>query len=125
MARLQIDVQIDWSGEKRELQTALASFVQELPQDQAEQVYADFEQVNQLCDEPGQRALRSMVLNDLDGFDALEGNEARGLRVLVADPSGFRHALSIAYSARLYQGRNWGPVLRFPTEGALGRNGCL
>lgn len=108
VARLQTVPQIDWSSQKRELQTALASFVRELPQRQAEQVYADFEQVNQLCDEPGQLALRSMVVEDLDRFDALEGNEARGLRVLVADPSGFRRALSIAYSARLSHGRNWG-----------------
>lgn len=105
--RLQTDPGIDWSADKREVQTALVSFVQALPQRQAEQVFADFEQVHQLCDEFGQRALRTMVVEDLEAFDALDGNEARGLNVLVKDPSGFRHALSIAYSERLYHGRNW------------------
>ncbi len=98
---------INWGGDKREIQAAVLSFVQQLPRDGREVVYADFEQVDQLCDEVGQRALRTMVLDDIDAFDALEGNEARGLSVLQRYPSGFKHALSIAYSERLHHGRSW------------------
>ena len=75
--RHKVNPQIDWSG-SRLAQSALIGFVQQMPERQAEQIYADFEQVGQLCDDVGQRALRSMVLNDLDAFDALDGDEARG-----------------------------------------------
>lgn len=102
-----IDPRIDWSGNEREVRIALSSFVQQLSQNQAELVYADFEQVHQLRDEVGQRALRSMVVDDLDGFDALDGSEDRGLSVLVRDPGAFKRALSVAYSERLYHGRSW------------------
>lgn len=104
----QIDPELDWDSDKRELHAALLSFVQQLPRREGEQVYADFEQVDQLCDEVGQRALRAMVLDGLAEFDELDGNEARGLSMLVGNPSGFRHALSLAYSERLHHGRSWG-----------------
>jgi hypothetical protein len=82
-------------------------FIQQLPRERVEAIHADFEPVHQLCDEVGQRALRTMMPGDLDAFDAVDGNEARGLRVLPRNPSGFRHALSIAYSERFYNGRSW------------------
>lgn len=107
MNQHRVDPQVGWAGESRELQAALVNFVKELPRDKGERVFADFEQVSQLCDEVGQRALRAMILGDLKEFDALDGNEARGLSVLVGNPAGFRHALSLAYSERLYHGRCW------------------
>ena len=105
--RYQIDPKINWAGGEREVRAELESFVAQLPPKQGEQVHADLEQVHQLCDEVGQRALRSAIVGDLKLFDTLDGAEARGLSVLVSDPIGFRRALSIAYSSRHYHGRNW------------------
>jgi hypothetical protein len=99
--------EIDWDGELRDIQAEILSAIEQLPQQQNEQVHADFEEVCQLCDDFGQRALRTMLVGDLNAFDALDGAEARGLSVLLSDAAAFRHALSIAYSERLYHGRSW------------------
>lgn len=107
VAQFEIDPEIDWAGSRRELQSALAEFVKHLPRQHSERVYADFEQVHQLCDDVGQRALRTMFEGDLAAFDALDGNEARGLSVLVSNPCAFRRASSTAYSERFYNGRSW------------------
>lgn len=85
--------------------------MQQLPRQQGEQIYLDFEQVHQLCGEVGQRALRDMAAEDVEAFDALDGNEARGLSVLVSNPMGFKKAFSIASAERLYHGRSWSQYL--------------
>ena len=110
---------IAWEDDRREWLEPLIEFVEQLPRPLIEHVHADFEEVNQLCDEIGQRALRAMFAGDLEIFDTLDGAEARGLHVLVSDPEGFRHAQSIAYSERLYHGRSWSRYyVSKPTEPA-------
>jgi hypothetical protein len=98
---------LDWEADKRHLSAEVVSFVQRLPRQQQEQILTDLEQVGQLCDNAGQKALRTMLLGDTAAFDRLDGNEARALYVLTTNPDVFRHALSVAYSERLYHGRSW------------------
>jgi hypothetical protein len=75
-----------------------------------ERIFQDFEHVDQLSDEIGQRALRSLIERDevlLRRFHSCNCSEARGLLVLLADEEAFDHALAAAYAERLRHGRSW------------------
>jgi hypothetical protein len=99
--------EIGWETDAPPLHAALREAVEALPGDQRERVYGDFEQVVELCDDLGHRALRSMLADDVATFDSLDGHEARGLFVLLRNKLAFERALSIASAERLIHGRSW------------------
>ena len=100
------DIDCMWDGDKHQLDSVVLGALHDLASERRETVFADFEEVQQLCDWAGQRALRDVVA-DTAHFDQLDGPEARALFVLLGDPRGFAHALSLAYAARQYHGRAW------------------
>jgi hypothetical protein len=77
---------------------------------QRDTVLADFEQVENLCNPIGQRALQSVVAADahiLSLLQCAESDEARGITLLLEDTTLFEHALAAAYADRLRHGRSW------------------
>ena len=81
-----------------------------LPEREREQVFEDFERVEQLSDEFGQRALQSVVEQDevlLGQLHSCNGSEARGLFLLLTDEEAFDHALAMVYAERMRHGRSW------------------
>jgi len=84
--------------------------IESLPERDRERVFEDFERVEQLSDEIGQRALQSLVEQDevlLRQLHSCHGSEARGLFVLLTDEEAFDHALATAYAERMRHGRSW------------------
>jgi hypothetical protein len=84
--------------------------IESLPERERERVFEDFERVEQLSDEIGQRALQSLVEQDevlLQQLHSCHGSEARGLFVLLTDEEAFDHALATAYAERMRHGRSW------------------
>jgi hypothetical protein len=98
---------IEWDSSPAMLQGGLRKAVEALPGDKRERVYGDLEQVVELCDDIGHRALRSMLEGDVAAFDGIESHEARGIFVLLHNKPAFDHALSIASAERLFHGRSW------------------
>jgi hypothetical protein len=77
---------------------------------QRDTILADFEQVGNLCNPIGQRALQSVVAADahiLSLLQSAESDEARGIALLLEDTTLFDHALAAAYADRLRHGRSW------------------
>jgi hypothetical protein len=77
---------------------------------QRDAVLADFEQVENLCDPIGQRALQSVVATDahiLSLLQSAESDEGRGIALLLEDTTLFERALAAAYADRLRHGRSW------------------
>jgi len=73
-------------------------------------VLADFEQVEHLCNPIGQTAMRSVVATNahiLSHLQGTEGDEARGLILLLQDATLFEQALAAAYADGLRYGRAW------------------
>jgi hypothetical protein len=107
--------EIEWDASPAALQAAVRKAVEALPGDKREGVYCDFEQVVELCDDVGHRALRSMLDGNFETFDGLDCHEACGLYVLLHNKPAFDHALSIASAERLFHGRSWS---RYEVSGA-------
>jgi hypothetical protein len=102
--------QVDWIAKPEALLHSLKAAIEALPERAREQVFADFERVDQLSDEIGQRALHSLIEDDealLRKFHSCNGTEARGLFVLLKNEDAFDHALTAAYAERLRHGRSW------------------
>jgi len=84
--------------------------IEVLSERERERVFEDFERIDQVSDEIGQRALRSLIEQDealLHRFHSCDGSEARGLFVLLTDEEAFDHALATAYAERMRHGRSW------------------
>ena len=79
---------IDWTAKSSALVDSVKTAIEVLPERDRERVFEDFERVEQLSDEIGQRALRSLVEQDevlLRQLHSCHGSEARGLFVLLTD----------------------------------------
>jgi hypothetical protein len=79
---------IDWRSESQAVLNQLREGIEALPEYERERVFEDFERVEQLCDEPGQRALQWVLApypTMLDGVRSCNSHEGRGLLVQVWD----------------------------------------
>jgi hypothetical protein len=77
---------------------------------QRDTILADFEQVENLCNPIGQRALQSVVAGDAHILSLLqfaESDEARAIVLLLEDTTLFECVLAAAYADRLRYGRSW------------------
>ena len=74
-----------------------------------EAINIDFENVEQLCDEIGQRALHSVAAADQELLAALRLSEQRGQRYpsALANEALFDRALTTACDDRRLHGRSW------------------
>jgi hypothetical protein len=111
---------IDWKGESQPVLTRLRKGIEALPEHERERVFEDFERVEQLCDEPGQRALQSVLApypTMLDSVRSCNSHEGRGLLVLIENEGAFDQALATAYADRMRYGRSWsGFTILVPVE---------
>jgi hypothetical protein len=102
--------QVEWTAKPAALLDSLKTAIEALPEKERERVFEDFERVDQLSDEIGQRVLQSFIEHDealLQKFHFCNGSEARGLFVLLTDEGIFDHALAMAYAERMRHGRSW------------------
>jgi hypothetical protein len=116
--------QIDWTAKPTALLDSLKAAIEALPERARGQVFADFERVDQLSDEIGQRALHSFIEHDealLQKFRFCNGSDARGLFVLLKNENAFDHALTAAYAERLRHSRSWSGFC-FPAPLTLSNN---
>jgi hypothetical protein len=101
---------IDWTAKSADLLSSVKAAIEALPERERERVFEDFERIDQVCDEIGQRALRSLIEQDeaaLHRFHSCNGSEARGLFVLLTDEEAFNNALATAYAEHMRHGRSW------------------
>jgi len=101
---------IDWTAKSSVLVDSMKAAIESLSEREREQVFEDFERIDQVSDEIGQRALRSLIEHDealLHRFHSCNGSEARGLFVLLTDEEAFDNALATAYAERMRHGRSW------------------
>jgi hypothetical protein len=101
---------IDWTARSSALVDSMKAAIESLPERERERVFEDFERIDQVSDEIGQRALRSLIEHDealLHRFHSCNGSEARGLFVLLTDEEAFDNALATAYAERMRHGRSW------------------
>jgi hypothetical protein len=101
---------VEWTAKPAALLDSLKEAIEALPEKERERVFEDFERVDQLSDEIGQRALQSFIEDDealLQKFHSCSGTEARGLFVLLKNEDAFDHALATAYAERMRHGRSW------------------
>jgi hypothetical protein len=112
--------QVDWTAKSAALVESVKAAIEVLPERERERVIEDFERIDQVSDEIGQRALRSLIEQDdalLRRFHSCNGSEARGLCVLLTDEEAFDNALATAYAERMRHGRSWsGYCLPAPLE---------
>jgi hypothetical protein len=102
--------QVEWTTKPAALFDSLKAAIESLSERERERVFEDFERVDQLSDEIGQRALQSFIEHDealLRRFHSCDGSEARCLFVLLTNEEAFDHALATAYAERLRHGRSW------------------
>jgi hypothetical protein len=101
---------VEWTAKPAALLDSLKAAIEGLPERACERVLEDFERVDQLSDEIGQRALHSLIEHDealLCRFRSCSGAEARGLFVLLTNEDAFDHALATAYAEWMRHGRSW------------------
>jgi hypothetical protein len=102
--------QVDWTAKTAALVVVVKAAIEALSERERERVFEDFERVDQISDEIGQRALRSLIEQDealLHRFHSCNGSEGRGLFVLLTDEEAFDNALATAYAERMRHGRSW------------------
>ena len=90
--------------------SVVVNWIEGLGGDARDRIYTDFDAVQQLVGELGQRCLRAASSRDrllLDSLADDDSNEARGLRALVAAPDEFRMALATHQAERWRHGRNF------------------
>jgi hypothetical protein len=101
---------IDWTSKTGALVTRVRQAADALPEASRSRLLDDFERVEQLCDEGGQTALQDAVRDDaklLARLRACDGDEARGLLVLLNNSGSFDQALAAAFVDRQRLGRSW------------------
>ena len=100
---------VDWSEPQARLMVELIGLLEQLDAVQSAEIWAEFERIAQFDDESGRKALRSVISDEhvLAAFDRLEGNNACGIHILLADPDSFERALAVHYATRLRNGRDW------------------
>jgi hypothetical protein len=101
---------IDRTDKPTDLLSSVKALIEALPEIERERVFEDFERIDQLSDDIGQRALQSLIEHNealLRRFRSCNGSEARGLFVLLANEEAFDNALATAYAERMRHGRSW------------------
>jgi hypothetical protein len=101
---------IDRTDKPTDLLSSVKALIEALPEIERERVFEDFERIDQLSDDIGQRALQSLIEHNealLRRFHSCNGSEARGLFVLLANEEAFDNALATAYAERMRHGRSW------------------
>lgn len=101
---------IDWADTRASFRDSVIAAIEAFPDEVRAQVYEDFERVDQLANEVGQRALQAMIAGDaalVRRFHERQCAEARGLLVLLSDEDAFDRAFASAYADRLSHGRSW------------------
>ncbi len=101
---------IDWKARPAAFAESVKTAIETLPERERERVFEDFDRIDQLSDEIGQRALQTFIEHDealLCRFHSCSGSEARGLLVLLMDEQTFDNALATAYAERMRHGRSW------------------
>ena len=99
---------IDWDTPTRAQLEGLVDALNALTE--ADVIIAEFEQVGHLCNPIGQTALQSVVARNtriLSLLQCAEGDEARGLILLLEDATLFEQALTAAYADSLRYGPSW------------------
>jgi hypothetical protein len=110
---------IDWQAGSTKLVPMLATAIGALPDNKC--VTEEFELVEGLSDEIGQRELRRSIADDglRARMDACDGSEARALLVLITDRGAFDRARGAAYAESRRYGRSWSgyllPAQRLPS----------
>ena len=102
--------QVDWTAKSSALVESVKTAIEALTERERERVFEDFERIDQLSDDIGQRALQSLIEQNealLRRFHSCNGSEARGLFVLLTDEEAFDYALAAAYAERMRHGRSW------------------
>ena len=92
---IHISEPIDWTAKPADLLSSVKAAIGALPDRERERVFEDFEPIDQVSDEIGQRAFRSLIEQDeasLRRFHSCNGSEARGLFVFIADEEAFDNA---------------------------------
>jgi hypothetical protein len=107
---IHLDAAVDWSQGERNLAKALTSSIEQLPDALRQMVYAEFERVEQLASETGERAIASAFPNlavATSQFEVMEGSHERCLWTLVNHEQVFRRAEEIHFSAYNRLTRIW------------------
>jgi hypothetical protein len=84
--------QVDWTAKTAALVGSVKAAIEALSERERERVFEDFECIDQVSDEIGQRALQSLIEHTealLRRFHSCNGSEARGLFVLLTDEKAF------------------------------------
>jgi hypothetical protein len=97
---------VDWTKPESEVVEPLIKAVDKMSDDEKQRVILDADRVAALADEPGQNALRNVVLNR-SGFDPLEGANNRSLWVFLNEYDRFRLAEEVRYNDERRRGRSW------------------
>jgi hypothetical protein len=121
---INLSEQVEWTAKPAAILDSLKAAIEALPERTRERVFEDFERIDQLSHEIGQRALQSLIVHDeplLHKFHSCNGSEARGLLVLLANEEAFDHALATAYAERMRHGRSWSGY-RLPAPLAPSKN---
>jgi hypothetical protein len=101
---------IDWTANPPDRLSSVKAGIEALPEKERERVFEDFERIDRLSDDIGQRALQSVIEHNealLRRFHTCNGSEARGLFVLLRSEGAFDNALATAYAERMRHGRSW------------------
>ncbi len=100
---------VDWGAKPQAYVDAVGKVINGLSEDAVAKIIEDFERVSQLCGEAGQLAIRHAILDEalLNHIQMLDGDEARGLALLLVEPDLIDNALAAGYADRRYGGRSW------------------
>jgi hypothetical protein len=108
---------VDWAVEEKVLVKALYEAIDGLPIEIRSQVAADFERVEVMTDEVGERAMLGAATNRerlIEVFSALESAHERSLWLFLHEPDAFHRAEEIRYADYYRESRSWdgfiGPV---------------
>src|SRR5512142_2193489 len=88
--------QVDWQDPLQTEPDALFAAITGLAQRGRDAIITDFENVEQLCDVVGQKALHSVAAGDarvLSLLHSADSNVAKSITLLLADDTLFEHAL--------------------------------
>jgi hypothetical protein len=88
--------QVERTAKPAAFLASLMAAIETLSERERERIFEDFERIDQLSDDVGQRALRSFIEHDEELLRRLHAchGEARGLLVLLADEEAFDHSFT-------------------------------
>jgi hypothetical protein len=108
--KISLSAPVDWEIPEQTRPDALFDAIGALAQRDRDTVITDLENVEQLCDATGQRALHSVAAVNAHILSLLQSaasDEARSIALLLEHDTLFERALAAAYADRLLKGRSW------------------